>query len=91
MSTPQFPNVSTNRWRISRRHMLRGVGGVMMGLPFLEVMETQAATSQPNRLACIYMPNGGLPSDWTPAGSGLKLTSTLSPLESLKDDVTGDL
>lgn len=85
----------TRRWNgpISRRTMVKGVGAAL-GLPFLEGMLPRSARASesakpPVRMAILYMPNGVLPSAWTPQGTGkdFKLSFILEPLESLKDDV----
>ncbi|MCX6623667.1 MAG: DUF1552 domain-containing protein [Acidobacteria bacterium] len=69
---------------ISRRTLLRGAG-VGLALPWLEAMTPKA----PVRLAVLYMPNGVNPSLWTPEGEGrdFKLSPTLAPLESFKNDL----
>jgi hypothetical protein len=77
---------------ISRRTLLRGVGAGL-GLPWLEAMTpaaSAATTSKPPvRLAALYMPNGVREDMWTPEGEGksFKLSSTLEPLEDLKDSI----
>jgi Protein of unknown function (DUF1552) len=83
----------------NRRSFLRGIGACL-ALPALEAslagravaVETTAsgiattATGAPLRIAFIYFPNGAIPSQWTPTGSGEKfvLGNTLSPLEPLR-------
>ncbi|MEX2138849.1 MAG: DUF1552 domain-containing protein [Pirellulales bacterium] len=86
MKSSQFP--------ISRRTMLRGLGGTL-ALPWLEAMlprralAAAAAAKPPVRMAVLYMPNGVNPHQWTPEGEGrdFKFSPTLEPLAELKNDV----
>lgn len=85
---------------VSRRTVLRGLG-TAMALPFLESISppaTLAATlaggksaagTPPVRMAFIFVPNGVNMDEWTPAGLGSRyeLSSILSPLEKVKDDI----
>ena len=58
---------------LSRRTVLRGLG-CAVALPFLDAMSpafaAQAikAASKPIRMAFLYVPNGIVMEDWTPAG-----------------------
>ena len=73
--------------KIDRRTVLRGIGGITLGLPWLEAM-AQSSFSQKNvRLCFMVFPNGVIPEHWTPTGKGsnFKLSKTLTPLESVKD------
>jgi len=86
-------NIITNRWAMSRRSVLRGIGATV-ALPFLEAMRplsaaTGAASTDPIRMACLFFPNGVRPDAWKPKGSGssYKLSPILSPLESLREDI----
>jgi hypothetical protein len=75
---------------LDRRTVLRGIGGIALGLPWLEAMAAPGGIFQKNvRLAYLFMPNGVRPEHWNPAGNGgqLKLTKTLSPLEPIKNMV----
>src|ERR1700722_14305806 len=80
---------------LSRRTLLRGAG-VALGLPWLEAMAPSAiasstgASTDPVRLAVLYMPNGVNTTTWTPEGRGRdwELSPTLEPLRDLKDDVS---
>jgi hypothetical protein len=78
---------------ISRRAVLRGVGAAM-ALPLLEAMTPLTAfgapaAKTPLRLAFCYVPNGKNMFEWTPnkLGADFDLPATLTPLESVKQDV----
>lgn len=85
-------NIQTNRWHLSRRHALRGIGATL-ALPFFDAMRPlygqSAKGSTPVRMACLFMPNGVRPDRWTPKGKGssFELSPILSPLESVKDEL----
>ena len=82
------------RKTLSRRTVLRGAG-VALGLPWLEAMapsafaQSSSAAKAPIRMAVLYMANGVNTAQWTPEGEGrdFRLSSTLQPLEDLKDQV----
>ncbi len=86
--------MSRHQLNISRRTLLRGAG-VSLGLPWLEAMVPSKAFASsklpknPVRMAMLYMPNGANMAEWTPQeqGRNFTLSPTLSPLESLKDQV----
>lgn len=80
--------------RLSRRTMLRGAGGVALGLPLLEIMgEPQGVLAQsipgytaaglPKRFLVWFTPNGTIPDAWTPTGgeSDFVFSRILKPLE----------
>jgi hypothetical protein len=77
--------------RITRRTMLRGAGGVAIGLPFLEAMllpgTSHAATIAPLRLVVFYSPGGTLINNWRPTGTetNYTLNSMMAPLNPYKD------
>jgi hypothetical protein len=75
---------------ISRRTVLRGIG-VSLALPFLDAMAPAfAATTKPRlRFGAVYVPNGILMSEWTPAaeGAGFAFTPTLKALEPFRDSL----
>ena len=87
-------------FRLSRRHILRGLG-VSLTLPLLDVMnETQAAPSKfkplsssaashPRAIFC-YVPNGVNIMEWMPQNDGIDYTMspTLKTLERHKSDFT---
>lgn len=76
--------------RLSRRAILRGVGGIAVALPFLDIMRPSVSraglTTSPKRLIVFYTPNGFVtepPCDsWTPSGSETTFTlnTALKPL-----------
>lgn len=76
---------------LSRRTFLGGGAAVMIGLPFLEAMMTKKAAAGgvagPQRMLCIYVPNGMHMASWTPAqtGAGYTLSPILQPLAALQD------
>jgi hypothetical protein len=79
---------------LSRRAVLRGTG-VALGLPWLEAMVPSALAASrpadaksPVRMAVLYMANGVNTKEWGPEGQGkdYRLSSTLAPLQDLKDD-----
>jgi hypothetical protein len=83
----------SQRLKISRREVLRGVG-TTLALPLLEAMTlTGCAESSrnqpPRRLAFVYVPNGKHMADWTPAGTGSlsALPPILTPLQPFRSDV----
>jgi hypothetical protein len=76
--------------RINRRTVLRGLGGVAIGLPFLHAMEPAAiAAPFPKRFIVFFTANGTIPPSWVPAGGELDFTLSpiLSPLEAHKQDL----
>ncbi|HXG64882.1 MAG TPA: DUF1552 domain-containing protein, partial [Blastocatellia bacterium] len=71
------------RKRLPRRTFLKGMG-TAIALPMLDAM-TPALTradKAPVRLAFVYVPNGIVMKDWTPAtaGKGFAFTRILKPL-----------
>src|SRR5262249_41750699 len=76
------------RKHLSRRTFLRGAGAVI-GLPLLEAMTPAlgwargAARVPPLRLCFVYVPNGMVMDNWTPAATGRDFTfpPILRPLE----------
>jgi hypothetical protein len=91
--------------RISRRALIRGAGGVAIGLPFLEAMRPRhasAAGPNPKRLILWYSANGQIPSYWYPTGTETAFTlntvhKSLEPYQSklilfngIKNDAAND-
>ncbi|MFO0593816.1 MAG: DUF1552 domain-containing protein [Myxococcaceae bacterium] len=67
--------------RLSRRNLLKGVGGISLALPFLETLVPRVARAQPvtkKRFIGIYHPNGVFTPDWFPTGD--ETNFTLSPI-----------
>jgi hypothetical protein len=76
---------------LPRRTFLRGIGATL-ALPMLDAMvpalaRAASVAAPPTRLAFSYVPNGIIMKDWTPAAAGkaFEFTSTLKPLESLRE------
>ena len=73
---------------LSRRALLRGFG-TAVALPFLDSMSPAlaAAKKTPVRMAFLYVPNGIIMKDWTPAaeGAGYQLSKTLEPLAAYRE------
>lgn len=72
----------------SRRAFLRSAGA-LISLPWLESFAALPNASAPVRMAVLYMANGVNVNEWYPEGeeNKFKLSSTLSPLEALKDQL----
>ena len=69
---------------LSRRTLLKGLGA-SLALPPLEMMQAKDITSAPQRLCCIFQPNGVYPKAWdvTGVGKDFQLSPILSPLQDL--------
>ncbi len=83
--------MSNKQLKLSRRRFLHGTGAAL-ALPWLEAMSQASKSnpaSPPKRLGVLFMPNGVHEDHWTPTGEGesFELSKTLSPLESLKDQI----
>ena len=85
----------SERGRLSRRTVLRGLGA-SMALPFLDAMRPRtllAASGDikkpPSRMAFLYVPNGVHMPGWTPrsVGAAWELPPILEPLRAVKDDL----
>lgn len=84
---------------LSRRAVLRGMGGTVIALPFLDAMTGigRRATAQtmqlPKRFVVWYTPNGTVPKNFWPERSAsgsetdFSLSPILQPLEAHKDDL----
>ncbi|WP_395750594.1 DUF1552 domain-containing protein [Prosthecobacter sp.] len=74
---------------ISRRNILRGLGASLT-LPWFESLASFTATKAPVRYGCLLFANGVNPHEWDASGEGaaMKLSSTLMPLEGLKQHIT---
>ena len=80
------------RKAISRRTVLRGLG-TTLALPLLDSMApaltaaSKTAAGTTHRLGIVYVPNGIVMEQWTPAteGAGFELTPTLEPLARFRE------
>ena len=80
---------------LPRRTFLRGVGAAV-ALPLLDAMvpalsaASQTAAAPVRRLGFVYIPNGAIMDQWTPAaeGKGFELSPILKPLEAHRDRIT---
>lgn len=83
-------NLLTERWKISRRAALRGVG-VSIALPMLEQMMPRraAAAAADQRLVVIFKPNGTYMQSYLPSktGTGWAVPPTLAPLMPYLNDL----
>ena len=94
LETPSalMSNIQSQRWLLSRRHFLRGVG-TTMALPLLDAMtplRAASAPASPRRSVFVYIPNGvnGMAWQCKTAGRGYELSESLKPLEKHRDDFT---
>lgn len=82
-------NIVTRK-HLARRTFLRGLGAGI-ALPWLDAMRPAlaATTASPLRVAFVYVPNGIVMDQWTPAGSGhaFEFTRILKPLEPLREKI----
>jgi hypothetical protein len=82
------------RKQLSRRAVLRGTGAII-ALPLLDAMVPAFASVRPRaaelarRLAVIYVPNGMMMRDWTPAGgeTDFDVSPILQPLAPFRDQL----
>ena len=75
----------------TRRTILRGVGGVVLSLPFMECFsEVRDRKQAPVRFGAMFMPNGVNPPDWVPKGVGqdFELSPILAPLKDHHSNIT---
>ncbi|NUM52315.1 MAG: DUF1585 domain-containing protein [Candidatus Hydrogenedentes bacterium] len=67
--------MSSKKWQIARRTMLRGMGAAI-ALPLLDAMvpsrayAAKKAAKAPVRMACMYFPNGAWMDTWIPKATG---------------------
>jgi hypothetical protein len=77
---------------LSRRTMLRGIGAAL-SLPLLDAMVPAFASTtraaSPLRLAFVYVPNGIMMDEWTPAieGTNFELPRILTPLAPHRNNI----
>ncbi len=77
------------RKHLPRRTFLKGMG-TAIALPLLDSMvPAMASWKAPVRIAFVYVPNGIVMEDWTPATTGrdFAFTRILKPLEPLREDL----
>src|SRR5436190_1418690 len=86
--------ILSQRWLLSRRHFLRGLGATM-ALPLLDAMiparaRAAAEAAKPRRSVFIYIPNGVNGMTWQVAKAGreYELSPSLQPLAKHRDDFT---
>jgi len=80
------------RRALSRRTMLKALG-VTVPLPLLDAMVpaatalAQTAAAPRKRFGAVYVPNGVIPGQWFPAGTGtaFEFSPTLAPLEPFRE------
>lgn len=76
--------IQTNRPRVSRRMLLRGLGGVAIALPFLDAMRSSTALADPpqtgKRFIAMYTPNGVIANNFWPTPGASETDFTLSPI-----------
>ena len=83
-------NIQIQRWRISRRHLLKGAGACL-ALPLLETMGMGAeATASARRFVCVANPFGMIHDAFFPTDEGLQaaLPANLEMLEPLRGKFT---
>lgn len=83
-------NIQTGKWRLNRRHVLRGAGAAI-ALPMLDCMaDDQTLKSAPKRSVFLYIPNGVNTLTWQiqKAGRDFEFTEPLKSLERHRDQVT---
>jgi hypothetical protein len=85
-------NIMSQRWLLSRRHFLRGIGA-SMALPLLDAMmplRAASAPAKPRRSVFVYVPNGVNGMTWQVAkpGRDYTLSRSLLPLEEHRQDMT---
>ena len=76
---------------LTRRAWLRGTGGALMALPYLDAMASaEQKTAVPMRMACIGLNFGFVPQLFFPkvTGGEYKLSERLAPLEKLRSEFT---
>ncbi len=82
-------NLNFNKWQISRRQVLRGLGA-SISLPLLDCMAAIPAPSKPKRSVFLYIPNGVNTLTWQigKAGADYEFTKPLQSLEKHRADIT---
>ena len=83
-----------SRKSLPRRTFLRGLG-TAVALPFLDAMvpamaaPARGAASPALRMAFLYVPNGIIMKDWTPAaeGTNFEFPATMKPVEQFRENL----
>ena len=84
---------ATSKFRVSRRTVLKGAGGIAIALPWLEIMtrgrRARAAASPATRFLAVYQPGGTVLSKWTPTGTeaDFVLSPILAPFGPVKEKI----
>ncbi len=76
--------------QINRRSVIRGAGGALVGLPFLEAMQSRRAhAAGPKRFVVFFSPNGTVAKNWRLTGTGndQPYSRILKPLEPLRSKI----
>jgi hypothetical protein len=79
-----------NHSTLSRRSVLRGIGGACISLPLLEVMGGWGGPNAlPKRFVVFWTPNGTILENWRPTGTpqNYQFGPILKPLEPHKSDI----
>jgi len=88
---PKEKVTQPNGDRLAEVPELRGIGGAVVALPFLECFG-QATNRQQARIrfGAMFMPNEVDPSDWQPKGVGtdFELSPVLLPLKDHRSNIT---
>ena len=78
-------------FRLDRRALLRGAGGIALGLPFLDAMRSRPAAAapatSPKRIVFWFTPDGCPPELWIPNSGDPTDSTLLQPLAAYKQDV----
>jgi hypothetical protein len=78
-------------FRLSRRAVLRGAGGIAIALPWLEIMQPErrahAAPPPAKRFIAVFTPGGTVLENWRPTGTenDFTLSPILQPLAALRE------
>ena len=82
-------NLNMNKWQMSRRQVIRGLGACL-ALPLLDCMAAIPAASQPKRSVFLYIPNGVNTLTWQieKPGADYAFTSPMASLEKHRADIT---
>ncbi|MDX1928161.1 MAG: DUF1552 domain-containing protein [Pirellulaceae bacterium] len=83
-----------SRWKMNRRSWLRGSSGVLLPLPFLNLMESRAQglspQSPPIRFVALFKPNGVHPPSWNINGGSeyeFRMSPLMKPFERHREDI----